>query len=130
MEVDWEEEEEEEDDSSGVGMVPNMRPRSPFQQELFWPFFMVAAGDGTSEHKRRLFQLLISVSGSFRQKHRRTETSEETSLPNIKFFLIQHHLQQLELLLEKEILDNKPLIITVKTSLFHRFHISFIARSS
>lgn len=50
MEVDWEElEEEEEEDGSAVGMVPNMMLRSPFQQEPFWPFFMVAAGEGTSE---------------------------------------------------------------------------------
>lgn len=57
MEVDWEEleaevEEEEgaEDDSRDVGMVPNLMLCSPFQQEPFWPFFMVAAGERASVH--------------------------------------------------------------------------------
>lgn len=52
MEVDWEELEEEEgaeDEGTGVWMAPNVMLRSPFQQELFWPFLMVAAGEGMSE---------------------------------------------------------------------------------
>lgn len=47
------EEEEAEDDGSDVGLVPNTMLRSPFQQEPFWLFFMVAAGEGATE--QRLF---------------------------------------------------------------------------
>lgn len=49
MEVDWEVEEEEVEEDGGISLPPNMMLRSPFQREPFWPFFMVAAGEGRSE---------------------------------------------------------------------------------